>query len=352
MTATTDPVTPRDAPLTPLDDSYTHQLVGPRAATEHADPNWQERCYHLLFAGDDLILDMGRAVWPHAGVHRAFLGAADGSTFRTVRTEVPFRHGDDPDAPDVDGLVVETVRPLEEIRLRYGAPGDDLAVDLTWTARFPAVTTTPHRIEQDGRVVTHYINFFQTGLYDGWVELGGRRRRVEQRAGFRDRGWGLRKHEGAPRRGLVLSVFCELADEAIYLILFETASGRRVLSNGWSLHATGEPDLAVEIEHDVRFDGVLMRDGVATVTFASGRRVRVAFETQTRLFLAGVGYSPLPERQAPGRDTFDISDPGVVASLEGQTDHGCVFEVDGMTGHGYVETGLGVHARYRPAPEG
>jgi hypothetical protein len=40
----------------------------------------------------------------------------------------------------------------------------------------------------------------------------------------------------------------------------------------------------------------------------------------------------------------------VVDALRGQTDHGSVFTLDGEHGHGYVETGLGVHARYAPAP--
>ena len=37
-----------------------------------------------------------------------------------------------------------------------------------------------------------------------------------------------------------------------------------------------------------------------------------------------------------------------MAELDGQVDHGCSFRLDGVEGHGYVETGVGVHTRYRP----
>ena len=42
--------------------------------------------------------------------------------------------------------------------------------------------------------------------------------------------------------------------------------------------------------------------------------------------------------------------PEVVAALDGQNDNACRFRVEGVEGHGYVETGLGIHARYRPQP--
>jgi hypothetical protein len=342
---------PHESPeITPLDEAYGHQLVAPRATTVHDSPHWQERCYHLLFADTGLMLNMGRAIWPHAGVRRAFLGASDGSVQRVVRTEVPYvpapGAAQGPDDAEVGGIRVEAVRPLQEVRLQHESDG--LRVDLTWTARFPPVATSPQRVEQEDVVVTDYMNFFQPGRYDGVVELDGRRHEVRDRLGFRDRGWGVRKHEGAPRRGLVLAGFCELPDEALYMIMFETASGRRVLTNGWSIRAGGV-DPVVEIEHELAFDQHLLSGGTVLLRLASGASRRVRVEPRSRLFLAGVGYSTDPELTAPGAAAFDVTDPAVREALRGQTDHGCRFDVDGVPGHGYVETGLGVHARYRPA---
>lgn len=335
--------------ITPLDEAYGHQLVRPRMATEHASPHWQERCYHLLFAESGLMLNMGRSIWPRVGLRRAFLGATDGRTQHCVRTELPFvpsLEEGGPNDPSVGGIEVEVLEPLKRIALRYA--DDQLTVDLTWTARFPPVATSPQRVEQHGEVVTDYMNFFQSGVYDGVVELHGKRHEIRERAGFRDRGWGARKHEGAPRRGLVLAGFCELPDEALYMIMFETASGRRVLTNGWSIR-DGVVDPVESIDHDLAFDGEwLLSGGSVTLGLASGARRQVAVEPRNRLYLAGVGYSPDATLTAPGIDRYDVSRAEVRERLRGQTDHGSRFTVDGVAGHGYVETGLGVHARYRP----
>ena len=75
-----------------------------------------------------------------------------------------------------------------------------------------------------------------------------------ERAGFRDRGWGLRKHEGAPRRGFVVFAGVELPDAALYALLYETASGRRVFTNGWLMDESGVADTVVEAEHDRALD--------------------------------------------------------------------------------------------------
>ena len=50
-----------------------------------------------------------------------------------------------------------------------------------------------------------------------------------------------------------------------------------------------------------------------------------------------IGYSLEAELQQPGIDVFDLTDPAVIARLDGQNDQGCEFRVDGVAGHGYVE---------------
>ena len=66
------------------------------------------------------------------------------------------------------------------------------------------------------------------------------------------------------------------------------------------------------------------------------------------MYLSAVGYTADPAGKAPGRDRHDVTDAAVRARLDGQIDNGSRFTLDGVDGHGYVETGLGVHARYRP----
>jgi hypothetical protein len=334
--------------LTPSDESYTHQLVAPAAVTAHADPAWAERCYHLLHVTGGVILHAGRALYPHAGRRTGFAGATNGEVQHVLRAGEPFIVGHDPDQPTVGPLRIEAVRPLEEIRLVLDQPASPLSFDLTFRARFPAVPTTPIRIEQDGRVVTEYMNLFQSGLYSGTVAIDGHDHTVTDRAGFRDRGWGLRKHEGAPRRGLVVACFCELPDSALYLLLYETASGRRVFTNGWLIDERGVVDTVAGAEHDLRWDGTLLTGGTLVADLASGARRAVEFAVAGRIYLSAAGYSPDPARRQPGAERHDVTSPEVVAALDGQNDNACRFRVDGVDGHGYVETGLGAHARYRP----
>jgi hypothetical protein len=334
--------------LTTADELYSHQLVAPRAVPLHEHPAWAERCYHLLFAGDDLILNAGRAVYAHDGRRTAFAGAVAGDTLHALRMREPFGPGDDPDRPDVGPVRIEVVEPLERVRLVLDDPDGPLAFDLVYEARFAPVATERNLIELRGEVVTDYMNFFQSGRYSGVVRVDGRETAIRDRAGFRDRGWGLRKHEGAPRRGFVLAAFAELPDVALYALLYETASGRRAFTNGWLIDGGGVADRVVDAEHDLDFDGALLRRGRLTLAFASGARRRLELEVRARLFLSAVGYTADPAGAGPGREVHDLTDPAVASRLEGQTDNGCRFSLDGVEGHGYVETGLGVHARYRP----
>ena len=155
------------------------------------------------------------------------------------RAEAPFALGDDPDRPDVGPVRIEPVVPLREVRLVLDEPGLDFGFDLTFEARFAPVPTGRNRIERHGEVVTDYMNFFQSGLYSGVVRADGEERQIQARAGFRDRGWGLRKHEGAARRGMHVFCACELPQEAVYLLLYENAAGERMLTNGWVMAESG-----------------------------------------------------------------------------------------------------------------
>ena len=334
-----------------LDEQFGHQLVAPRATTAYMEPTWAERSYFLLYTDSGVVLNAGRQLYPHAG-RRVALTAAS-----TERHQIGYRFaervqpGDDPDLPIVGRMRVETVRPLHEIRLVLDAPTSLLEYDLTFEARFPPVLSQRNRIELREQVVTDYLNFFQSGRYSGDLRVGDEEHRVDGRAGFRDRGWGLRKHEGAPRRGMVVFVGCELPDRALYLLLYETAAATRVLTNGWIADASGSVDAVTEVTHELSFVDGRLTGGTMVVTGAVTGTHDLRIQPRSHLLLAATGY----RREHPTLDPperLDLHDPAVVAEHAGQTDYGCEFTVDGERGHGYVEIGLGVHARYQLAANG
>jgi len=340
-------------PLTPADEAYRHQDVAPVLNTAHVDPAWAERCWHLLNLGDGWVLGAGRATWPHGGRRTAVAGLNTGKVQFARRSQEPFVQSEDPDTPQVGAIRIEATRPLREVRLVLDDPDLAFAFDLTYEARFPPVPTDRNTIERDGQIVTDYMNFFQPGLYSGWVRADGEERRVQRRAGFRDRGWGLRKHEGSARRGMHIFTACELGEESLYMLLYETASARRVFTNGWVIGPAGASDTVREVEHEMRFDGRLLLGGEMSVTLSSGRVRQVHIEAEGRVWMESVGYTAVPGRGDPGADRLDLTDPETFAAYQGLFDNGCRFSVDGEDGHGFVEVGLGIHQRYRPeSPEG
>jgi len=294
------------------------------------------------------VLGAGRATWPHRGDRTAVAGLNTGTVQLTRRPREPFAAGDNPDTPHVGPIRIEATKPLQEVRLVLDDPELDFAFDLTYEARCAPVPTDRNVIERDGRVVNDYMNFFQSGLYTGWVRADGEVRSVERRAGFRDRGWGLRDHEGADSQGLLIFCGCELEHESLYVLLYEDASARRLFTNGWMIGTNGEVDLATEVSHDVRFDGISLLDGEMSARMASGRTHQLGLRVEGCAWMEALGYTDVPERLAPGADRLQLEDPEVAAAYQGLFDHACRFEVDGAEGHGFVETRLGVHARYRP----
>jgi hypothetical protein len=334
--------------MSAADESFTHQLVAPRLLSARVDQTWAERTYLSVRLAPDLMFNAGRAVYPYRGVSKAFMSVSTATTQHAVRAVEPFKPGDDPDDPRVGELRLEVVEPLRELRLTQGSDGP-LEVDLTFRARGPVVPSDRNVIEARGEVVTDYMNFYQSGYYEGTVRVEGRRYEIAPVAGFRDRGWGMRKHEGAPRRGFVLFAALEFADAAVWLLLYESATGTRHFTNGWLVDSRGIRDTVTGIEHRLDLDGTTLRAGELNLTFSSGARRALRFTVDARIFLAAGGYTARADWPPVGYSRYDTADPDVVALLDGQNDHGCICELDGERGHGFVETGFGVHARYRPA---
>ena len=226
-----------------------------------------------------------------------------------------------------------------------GAPGDPLAFDLVFEARSPGIPTRRNLIETKGELVTDYMNFFQSGYYSGTIWIDGDAIELHRRAGFRDRGWGIRKHEGAPRRGLVLFGAHEFAAETLHLLLYETASGRRVFTDGWLLSADGITDTVVGAEHDLEQDGTVLKCGTIALEFSSGRRSEMTFDIESVIFLAAGGYAAESDQLPVGYACYDVE--ADLAKLDGQNDCGGRWMLDGVEGHGLLETGFGSHPRYR-----
>ena len=196
------------------------------------------------------------------------------------------------------------------------------------------------------------MSFFQSGRFSGTVALDGKEYAVDRRPGFRDRSWGMRKHDGAPGRGLVVFATAEFEDKALYVLFYETASGRRPYTGGWLMTEQGIVDTVTAAEHDLRFGEHWLDGGGARPDDGVGRDAhRLEFETETRLFLSGVGYSPEPGARYPGQRRVRPDRPR--HAPRGSRARPTTARASCSTarpGHGYVEIGRGTHVRYRPEP--
>jgi hypothetical protein len=326
----------------PADELYRHRPESLGGAS-----GWAERSYHLL-AVEDVVVSAGRAVWSSGRERTALACVATPVALHAVRTAA----GASPDGADdplTESIAIEVLEPLRRLRIRADNRRSPAAFDLTFEARTPAVIATPNRISQHGRVVTDYTNFFQSGRYSGWIAIGDRQIDVDGRAGFRDRGWGLRKHEGAPRRGLVLFCACELPAAALHLGLYETASGERARFFGWLAGEDGAVTPIASAEHDLRFEDGLLEGGRLELETEAGDTHLLEFEAGARTYLRAAGYSADPAERRPGAETHPLTDAAARRRLSGQVDSACRFLLDGaVEGHGFVEIGLGEHARYDP----
>jgi hypothetical protein len=326
---------------TPADELYRHRPESLGSAA-----GWAERCYHLL-AVEDVVVNAGRAVWSSGRERTALACVATPTAMHAVRaTAGPAAAADD---PVTESISIEVLEPLQRLRVRADDRRSPAAFDLTFEARAPALIPTPNRISQRGVVVTDYTNFFQSGRYSGWIAIGDRQIEVDGRAGFRDRGWGLRKHEGAPRRGLVLFCACELPAAALHLGLYETASGERARFFGWIAGEDGGVTPIASAEHNLRLEDGLLEGGRLELETEAGDAHLLEFEAGARTFLRAAGYSADPADRRPGAETHSLADAVSLRRLRGQVDSACRFLLDGaVEGHGFVEVGLGEHARYQP----
>ena len=249
------------APLTAADELFSHQLVAPRAVTVHDHPAWAERCYHLLMVDDDMILNTGRAVYPHDGRRTAFAGVVARGSLYAHRAAEPLAVGDDPDLPAVGPVRIEVIEPLRRVRLVLDDPAGPVAFDLTYEARFAPVATEPQPDRGEGRGRHRLHELLPVGAVLR-RRLGGGARHPRARARRLPRprlGQAQARGRAAERvRGLRGR---ELPDAALYALLYETASGTRVFTNGWLMDETGVADRVVGAEHDLEFDGTLLRAG-------------------------------------------------------------------------------------------
>jgi hypothetical protein len=300
---------PAHGSLSSFDDFPVHQVAETVRHAATSDRNFYDRYYFNCHANDgEAFLIFGLGQYPNLEVQDAFACVVTGTTHRVVRAS--RRLGDRMDTT-VGPLSVEVIRPLQELRITC-APRDDaeaahgLALDLVWTGSIPAYEEPRQFQRMHGRPVFDTMRLAQTGRWEGWIELDGRRFDVTpgQWWGTRDRSWGIRpvgeqeppgiRTEGQ-MQGFWNYVPMQFEDHSILYMVNEHEDGTRVLEESvriWN-DPSRPPEHLGRPEHDAVLTPGTRHIARSTLAFpdAPGGGFTVAVEPLMECWLLlGTGY--------------------------------------------------------------
>jgi len=235
---------------TPADERFGHQLPELAGTVSSTSSHWRESCFFEVHdpSGEDDCLFFTLAWYPQGDtmdslqmgrVHgRAFLGRQERS--------VPGDH----ELLQVPGVVLEVVRPLEELRLLVDPERCPIGADLRFSAR-----TQPYALHRGtlltdrGEVVWDQRHLLQSGTWRGTYEVDGTVHRVEGWLGQRDRSWGVRDHGRCP---LWLWLQVQFDDGFLGVWHWERANGAPVFTDGCFAGADrSEPVPVTRLDHDL-----------------------------------------------------------------------------------------------------
>ena len=192
---------PSIGPLVGADETLLHQAVDTFATVGSTDVNWTEKLWLQACALDGSVqVCFGLGKYNNRNVLDAFGGISRGTEQWTVRGSRALHT--DPERVGVGPLDYEVIEPLSAVRVRL-APNDvqPIAFDLVVRGVVPPRMEDRelHRSPHENRIVNDVVRYHQTGVVEGWLEVGGTRVDVNDGwAGTRDHSWGVRMQVGDP----------------------------------------------------------------------------------------------------------------------------------------------------------
>lgn len=180
--------------LTALDDSPWHQIPATFDHVGTSDPRFFDRFW---FAAADpstgRSLQFTIAVYQNMNVVDSGFVVIDNSTQYNVRASRQLR----PSYEFVCGpMRVDVVRPMQHLHLSIQPNDGQVCGELDWIAELPAQEELPHFNRVNGRIVEDYLRYDQTGSVSGWLNIDGKRDRIDSWWACRDHSWGVRSRVG------------------------------------------------------------------------------------------------------------------------------------------------------------
>jgi hypothetical protein len=188
--------------LTAADEYFCHQTVQTFDEVQSTDRNWTEKSYIVAF--DDsasVMVTFGLGKYTNRNVMDGFAGVALPGQQINVRASRILRP--DWDALKVGPLEWQIVEPPFRNRVICDVNDQDVSFDVEFISDYLPIVGNAGRRRVNGITDNHTIRYFQPGVANGSVNVGGKTYSFtpEKSWAYKDRSWGIRTMSGVPREG-------------------------------------------------------------------------------------------------------------------------------------------------------
>ncbi len=329
--------------LTALDESFLHQAPTTFAAAATTDHRFYDRCWFAAYdPAGGTSLTMGMGLYKNMNVADGFCCVVRGARQHNTRVSRILRP--ELDRAGVGPLRYDVLEPLQSVRVVL-APGEHgLSCELVLRSTIAPFVEDRTTTEVNGRVATDVRRYSQTGVVEGWIEVGEERIAVKNWFGARDHSWGVRGGVGGfepyngpnvlSDRGFLVTWLLFSADGmAGYAQRNEDADGRLLFLDGCIRFDSERqrPDLrVVAVDQEIRFPQgsrnyehaellVTTEDGAEWELECRPLVAPVAMKGTgyDAGFADGKGLGVYRGRELVEHDVYDLSAPSTVRAVPG-----------------------------------
>lgn len=180
--------------ISSYDDYPIHQTHEPVAHTEGGDPGHYDRYFFNGYSKDGKVFfAAAMGLYPNRHVIDAsFSVIINGEQINVhASARAPFERKI---CTAVGPIAIKVVKPMEEHTITVEAPEHGIRGEITFHASSLPYEEPPFLVRTGNRVTMRYTRFTQLGSWNGWLEVDGKRMKIDTKTfvGSRDRSWGIR----------------------------------------------------------------------------------------------------------------------------------------------------------------
>lgn len=341
--------------ITSFDDYPIHQSELPIAHTASGDPNHYDRYFFNGYTADgSTFFAVAMGIYPNRHVMDASFSVMHNGEQVNVHASARA-HQDRAKCNSVGPVSVVVEEPMKRHRIVVDAPDHGLRAELVFHATCLPYEEPVFRQRSGNRTVMNYTRLTQTGRWEGWYEVDGRRTTLDTRAvvGSRDRSWGVRPvgervQTGAPVASVpqfywLWAPVC-FDGFSTFFDINEYADGERWHHSGAVADGEAEPFESRTVDYDLTWQRGTrhMESFELRYGYPSGD-IELSFEPVMHFQMFGLGYGH-PEwthgawkgESAVGGDRFPVpvSEPMQPHHIHVQTLSRVTCRRGGITHHG------------------